>query len=173
MLRIRTVHKHVERSHGVCVVQFRSKAMSVSTRMPHSTVLSRGSHYPCRRFHLIPSHVYRIYANTKDAVAGAWEWANVTAKSAKKPTEVVFAGEKTPADLKYKRVKTDEYTIRDFDVVRHMQVGFINVSQGIPPLTTPSSTTPLYHALNFFSATPLALLHVLPALNYSFFAIPQ
>eukprot|EP00041_Stephanoeca_diplocostata_P019409 m.418837 g.418837 ORF g.418837 m.418837 type:complete len:1030 (-) comp21294_c1_seq7:310-3399(-) len=88
------------------------------------------------RFKLIPSHVYRIYANTKDSVAGAWDWANVTAKSAKQPSEVVFAGDKTPADLKYKRVKTDEYTIRDFDLVRHMQVSYFAMPLGLAGLAT-------------------------------------
>lgn len=78
------------------------------------------------RFKLISPAVYRIYANTKDSVINGWHWANVEAAKATAPKEVVREagsnGVQTKADLKYKRVKTDEYIVSDFHLIRNMQV---------------------------------------------------
>ena len=75
------------------------------------------------QFGIIPPAVYRIYANTRESVVAQWEWANVEAAKSEPPKELVHAGNQSRADLKYKRVKTDEHIVSDFHLIRNMQVG--------------------------------------------------
>jgi hypothetical protein len=71
---------------------------------------------------LIPDTVYRIYTDTRDKVAKGWHYSNDAGRNSEAPKEVYPAFAKTSADLKYKRVKSDEHILSDFHVIRNMQV---------------------------------------------------
>eukprot|EP00040_Diaphanoeca_grandis_P030427 m.179806 g.179806 ORF g.179806 m.179806 type:complete len:1009 (+) comp31989_c3_seq5:109-3135(+) len=84
------------------------------------------------RFNLIPPSVYTIYANTKDKVIGGWNYVNKMDPKPQPPNEFNITTDK--ADLKYKRVKTDEYILSDFDFVKNMQVTYFAMPLSISGL---------------------------------------
>lgn len=85
------------------------------------------------QFGLIPDAVYRIYTSSRQEIVDSWEYkygdsmANAPARIDVNPASAI--------SLKYK-VKTDEWTKDDFDIIRHMQVDYFGMPLAIAGLAT-------------------------------------
>ncbi|KAL7580306.1 hypothetical protein ACA910_004342 [Epithemia clementina (nom. ined.)] len=83
------------------------------------------------QFGLIPDSVYRIYTSSRQEIVDSWEY-KFSDSQAPVPTRV-NVDPTSAISLKYK-VKTDEWTKDDFDLIRHMQVDYFAMPLAISGL---------------------------------------
>jgi tellurite resistance protein TehA-like permease len=83
------------------------------------------------QFGLLPDSTYRIHTATRQETIDAWDYRFLNS-NAVKPVHV-DTDPKSAVSLKYQK-KTDEWTKDDFDLLRHMQVGYFAMPVSIAGL---------------------------------------
>lgn len=76
------------------------------------------------RFGLVPPYVYRIYTNIRQETEEGWDYENIP--SGARAPEPVDTDPTSEVALKYK-VRTDEWTKDDFNLIRNMQVSPVHL----------------------------------------------
>mmetsp|Transcript_17264 Transcript_17264/g.37068 ORF Transcript_17264/g.37068 Transcript_17264/m.37068 type:complete len:980 (+) Transcript_17264:94-3033(+) len=83
------------------------------------------------RLKIVPNDVFRIFANMQQETKDAWQYAHVSSGPAK-PVHVDTNPQSRTA-LKYK-IKSEEWTMEDFHLVRNVQITYFAVPMGLAGL---------------------------------------